>query len=54
MNDWHLCYWQLFQLHHYGETIATGDNQRLKTLLRQDSAKIGLSLQREPSTEKCH
>ncbi|MEH2254303.1 hypothetical protein [Nostoc sp.] len=34
------------QLHHYGEMIATEDNQRLKTLLRQDSAKIGSSLQK--------
>jgi hypothetical protein len=46
-------YCQLFQLHHYGETIAAEDNQRLKTLLRQNSVKVGSSLQSEPSTEEC-
>ncbi|MBD2777002.1 hypothetical protein [Iningainema tapete] len=30
-------YCQLFQLHHYGETIAAEDNQRLKVLLREQS-----------------
>ncbi|MBN3887926.1 MAG: hypothetical protein HWQ43_01665 [Nostoc sp. JL31] len=46
-------YCQLFQLHHYGETIATEDNQRLKTLLREDSVKVDSSLQPETSTEQC-
>ncbi|AVH63124.1 hypothetical protein [Nostoc sp. 'Peltigera membranacea cyanobiont' N6] len=46
-------YCQLYQLHHYGETIAAEDNQRLKTLLKQDPLKVGSSLQREPSTEEC-
>lgn len=33
-------YCQFFQQHHYGETIETADNQRLKQLLRQQQAAI--------------
>ncbi|MBD2447878.1 hypothetical protein H6G76_11955 [Nostoc sp. FACHB-152] len=40
-------YCQLFQLHHYGETIAAEDNQRFKMLLRQNLHN------KTPSPEEC-
>lgn len=33
-------YCQLFQLHHYGETVEAEDNQRLKELLRQQAGIV--------------
>ena len=46
-------YCQLFQLHHFGKTIAAEDNQQLKILLRQNYQQIDVSPEKVPSPEEC-
>ena len=52
-------YCQLFQLHQYGETIATADNQKLKQLLRERAAaareqiRLAQATRAQPTPKEC-
>lgn len=52
-------YCQLFQLHHYGETVEAEDNQRLKILLRErafamrEQIALAVVTKATPSPEAC-